>query len=251
MKILNKILILTILFLITSCANYGDKNINKKSEKEYFSSKGFILIYEDSLFENKIVSKKINNKNDVLSHSSLKTNTTVRVTNLDNFKSFEIKVSKKTNYPKIFNGLISKSLAEKLDLDFENPYVEILEIKRNKKFIAKESNTFEEEKNVAEKAPVEEIKINVISEATSSVKKTKKTDKSFLIIISDFYYEDSAIKLKKHLEKSGNLKTIFIKKINKNKYRLSAGPFKNFNSLKSSYISLNNLGFDDLNILRK
>ena len=42
-----------------------------------------------------------------------------------------------------------------------------------------------------------------------------------------------------------------VKKINDNKYRLSVGPFKNFNALKSIYISLNNLGFEDLNIYRE
>jgi hypothetical protein len=251
MKILNKILIVILLPLFSACADYSNKNINTKMEKEYFLSKGFVLVYEESLFENKIVGKKINNNDNILSHSLLKPNTTVRVTNLDNLKSFETKVSRKNSYPKIFNGLISQSLAQKLELDLENPYVEILEIKKNKKFIAKESNTFDEEKNVAEKAPVEKIKVNIINDNSSSGMESKKTDKKFLIIISDFYYEDSAIKLKEHLEKSSNLKTIFIKKINKNKYRLSVGPFKNFNSLKSSYISLNNLGFDDLNILRK
>ena len=251
MKILNKILIVILLPLFSACADYSNKNINTKMEKEYFLSKGFVLVYEESLFENKIVGKKINNNDNILSHSLLKPNTTVRVTNLDNLKSFETKVSRKNSYPKIFNGLISQSLAQKLELDLENPYVEILEIKKNKKFIAKESNTFDEEKNVAEKAPVEKIKVNIINDNSSSGMESKKTDKKFLIIISDFYYEDSAIKLKEHLEKSSSLKTIFIKKINKNKYRLSVGPFKNFNSLKSSYISLNNLGFDDLNILRK
>ena len=38
------------------------------------------------------------------------------------------------------------------------------------------------------------------------------------------------------------------RKISNNKYRLLAGPFKNFNALKSTYISLNNLGFESLNI---
>jgi len=41
---------------------------------------------------------------------------------------------------------------------------------------------------------------------------------------------------------------ISIKKINNKKYRLFVGPFKNFNALKTSYISLNNLGFEILNI---
>ena len=39
-------------------------------------------------------------------------------------------------------------------------------------------------------------------------------------------------------------------KITDTKYRLSVGPFKNFNALKSIYISLNNLGFEGINIYR-
>ena len=70
----------------------------------------------------------------------------------------------------------------------------------------------------------------------------------FIIIISDFYYKDSALNLKKELSKKISLKNISIKKINDTKYRLLAGPFENFNALKTTYISLNNLGFEDLNI---
>jgi len=46
-------------------------------------------------------------------------------------------------------------------------------------------------------------------------------------------------------------KTILLKKINNKKYRLYAGPFKNFNALKKTYISLNQLGFDDLNVYKE
>ena len=53
------------------------------------------------------------------------------------------------------------------------------------------------------------------------------------------------------LENKTKLTNIFVKKINNNKYRLLVGPFKNFNALKSSYISLNNLGFEGLNIFRE
>ena len=42
-----------------------------------------------------------------------------------------------------------------------------------------------------------------------------------------------------------------LKKINANKYRLSVGPFKNFSALKSIYISLSNLGFEDLNVYKE
>ena len=62
---------------------------------------------------------------------------------------------------------------------------------------------------------------------------------------------DSAISLKKHLIEQTKIDKFSIKKINETVYRLTVGPFKNFNSLKSAYISLNNLGFEDLNIIRK
>ena len=50
------------------------------------------------------------------------------------------------------------------------------------------------------------------------------------------------------LIKKTKIDNFSIKKINGKKYRLLAGPFKNFNALKTTYISLNNLGFEGLNI---
>ena len=69
-------------------------------------------------------------------------------------------------------------------------------------------------------------------------------------MINDFYYKESADNLKKKLIKKTNMDNIFVKKINNNKYRLLAGPFKNFNTLKTTYISLNNLGFEGLNVYK-
>ena len=51
--------------------------------------------------------------------------------------------------------------------------------------------------------------------------------------------------------KSTQTNKFSVKRINDNQYRLLVGPFKNFNALKSIYISLNNLGFEDLNIYRE
>ena len=200
------------------------------------------------MYQNKVVNKKINNDKILLLHKSLKTNTDVRITNLKNSKSLDTKVYRKAKYPKIFNVLISEKIASILDLDFENPYVEIIELKKNKTYVAKEGNIFEEEKNVAEKAPVEDIQMNNISDTTknTSVEEIKK--EKFIIIITDFYYKDSALNLKKELSKKISLNNISIKKISNTKYRLLAGPFENFNALKTTYISLNNLGFEDLNI---
>ena len=57
----------------------------------------------------------------------------------------------------------SNKMAKYLDLEVTNPYVEIFTIKENDKFIAKEASIFEEEKNVANKAPVELIDVNDLS----------------------------------------------------------------------------------------
>ena len=53
------------------------------------------------------------------------------------------------------------------------------------------------------------------------------------------------------LIKKTGFSNISVRKISNNKYRLLAGPFKNFNALKTTYISLNNLGFEDLNIIKE
>ena len=234
---------------LINCAGYEKKGTTSKDEKIYYSSSGFALIYSDSLYNNNIINKKINNDQILLVHSTLKKNTLIRITNLKNSKSIDTKVYKKVKYPKIFNVLISKKIASILELDLENPYVEIIELKENKTFIAKEGNTFDEEKNVAEKAPVDDIKMNNISETQNiDDDNNKEKQKKYIILISDFYYKDSALNLKKELSNKIPVNKISIKKINDTKYRLLAGPFENFNALKTTYISLNNLGFEDLNI---
>ena len=96
----------------------------------------------------------------------------------------------------------------------------------------------------------EPSKMDIITEGETITKKSEKNEGLFIIIISDFYYEDSAQKLKNELSKKTNINNFDIKKINNKKYRLFAGPFKTFNTLKTSYISLNNLGFENLDIYR-
>ena len=96
---------------------------------------------------------------------------------------------------------------------------------------------------------MEKIEINDLSKikTTSKVKEKNR----YILLISDFYYLDSAKNLKNELTKKTKLDGFTIKKINNKKYRLYIGPFQNFNSLKSTYISLNKLGFEELNIYKE
>ena len=201
MKLNKFIFTLLLTFLTFSCAEYKTVKTSKQKEKVYYSSMGFALIYENDHYTNKIVDKKINNEKIEVIHNSLRKNTSVKITNPNNGKFFEAVINKKGNYPKFFNLVISQKAASILELDFDNPYVEILEVKKNKKFVAKESNTYDEEKNVAEKLPVDEIKMDDLSKSKKKLLTQKKVKKNnmFLLVISDFYFKESAQDLKKEL----------------------------------------------------
>jgi len=248
MKLTEIIITLTSIVLLYSCADYKTQQTREGVEKNYYFSKGFALVYNEDLYYQKVVNKKFSDEKYGAMHNLLKVNTSVKIINPSNSKFLDIKISKKANYPKIFNIVLSRSAAFALELDMENPYVEVFETKKNKTFVAKESNTFEEEKNVSKKVPVDEVKIDILTEQDVNTKKKIVKKNNFILVINDFYYFDSANDLKKVLREKIKVDNISIKKINNNKYRLFAGPFKSFNTLKTTYISLNNLGFENLNI---
>ena len=251
MIILKKIILLTFIVALYSCANTGVNKNKEVNKKKYYSSFGFALIYDDNLNAQGIINKKIDNTKIITIHSSLRKNTLIKIINPDNSKAIETKIIKNGKYPKIFIIVISKKIADLLEIDENNPYIEIYETKKNKSFVAKEGDMFDEEKKVATNAPVDEIKMDDLSESKIAENKTVSKINKFVIVISDFYYLESANNLKTELIKKTSNNNFLVKKINNNKYRLSAGPFKNFNALKSTYISLNNLGFEELNIYNK
>ena len=231
-----------------SCVDYKANRGTQKEEKQYYSSSGFALIYDDELFLQKIVNKKINNDDIRVMHSQLRKNTPLKIINPVNSKVIETKIYNKSKYPKIFNIVISKKIATILELDVNNPYVEVYEVKKNKIFIAKKADIFEEEKKVAENAPVDEITMDNLSKGELDIKKEILKETNFILVINDFYFEDSANNLKVELVEKTKMNNISIEKINNKKYRLFVGPFKNFNALKTTYFSLNNLGFEIPNI---
>ena len=86
--------------------------------------------------------------------------TKVKITNLLNKKSLVGNVSSKTKNLDFYNSIVSKRISDELNINYNQPYIEIKEIKNNSIFLAKKSKTFEEEKNVANKAPVDTISVN-------------------------------------------------------------------------------------------
>tara|TARA_B100001996_G_scaffold382660_1_gene375127 strand:- start:3447 stop:4181 length:735 start_codon:yes stop_codon:yes gene_type:complete len=236
--------ILLFFILTASCS----AELNKQNARSSYFSSGFAYIYEENDFYNKIVTKKFDNSTFQISHDKLKTGTIVKVMNPENNKSINLKIKKKAKYPEFYQVLLTKAVLEKLELNKDIPFVEIQEIKKNKSFVASKAKTFNEEKNVPNKAPVTEVKINNILKTKESKKiKIKK----FSIIIAKFYSKESAISLKNRLIKemtSFNNKKISIKEKKKNSFELLSGPYNTVNSLKNDYIDLKKYGFEELEI---
>ena len=114
-----------------------------------FINKGFSLIYNDNYYDNKIISKKIDNRSLFIFQKNLKKNTIVKITNILNNKSIIGTVGINADYPSFNNAVLSVRIAEEIDLNEDEPYVEIFEVLENSVFIAKRAKMFEEEKKVA------------------------------------------------------------------------------------------------------
>jgi len=135
------------------------------SSDNNFVNRGFALIYSEDLFNKKIISNIVDEQTLIIFQKYLKKNTQVKITNILNNKSLIAIVGKKSDYPSFNNSVISRRIADELNININEPYVEILEIPKNSVFIAKKAKTFDEEKNVANKAPVNNISINDLNEA--------------------------------------------------------------------------------------
>ena len=241
---------LFLFFFLFSCAE-DVKLINKNNiqVKKTFISKGFTLIYNDNLIKKKTIKKRIDDREYVILHSFLERNTYVKIFNPINSKTVIAKVKYKTNYPIIYNSVITNRIAEELELNYEDPYVEIIEIRKNDTFIVKKAKTFDEEKNVANKAPVTDININVISNGTENTEISSKKNE-YIINIGEYYYLDSAKVVKNRLINEANLTNVKIKKISKNKFRVYVGSYSFFNAMKDPYFAISKLGFEHLDVIK-
>ncbi len=159
-----RILIIIFLFLYSCETNIvNNKKIENIIPVETFSNKGFALVFNDDLKKKKLVNKKIDERSLIIFQKNLKKNTKVKITSLINNKSILAKVGNNSKYPNFYNSVISKRIFDELGLSEIEPYVEITTISENSTFLAKKADMYEEEKNVAEKVPVEGVSISDLS----------------------------------------------------------------------------------------
>jgi len=246
-----KNLLILILFFLCSCSiNVTNKKVAETLSLSGYKNNGFTLVYDDKLYKNEIISSKLDDRDLLIFQKNLKKGTTVKIKNNMNSKSIIAKVGINANYPAFNNSVVSKRIASELGLDFDEPYVEILEILNNSSFIAKKAKTFEEEKKVANKAPVEAISINDLSSNENTVKKNIKKNFSYIIKIADFYFYDSAKLMKKRIKEETKVEKIKLKSLSETNYRVFLGPFNNLNSLKKAFNDINLLNFENIEIIK-
>jgi len=246
-----KILLLIFFFFIVNCST---KTLVKEKKFEIlvnsYSNKGFALVYREDLYKQKIVSNKISERSLIIFQKNLKINTKVKITNILNNKSIIGIVGKNSKYPSFNNSVLSIRIASELDLDKDQPYVEILEILESSTFVAQKAKTYDEEKNVADKAPVDVISINDLNIGNIRNKKIYNTKFSYSIKIAEFYFNDTAKILLNRIKTKSLIENPKIKKISDKKYRVYLGPFNDINSLQKSYNAIKILKFENIEITR-
>ncbi len=241
--------ILIVFILISGCQQYTSNQqikVNIKPEKKY-NNLGFSLIYHEDLNI-----KKLDDRSLQIFHKNLTRKSLVKITNpLNNkFLIAEVK-SNKVKFSNFYNSIITNRIAETLELDKNEPYIEITLISKGSTFVAKKAKTFEEEKTVAEKAPIDGIKISDLNEILENKKDKILNNKfSYSIKVADFYYKKTANLMIDRIKSETSIKNIKLIKLSQNNYRVLLGPFNDINSLKESFEKMSSLYFENLEILK-
>ena len=248
-----KFLLLIIAFFILSACNqeiHKDKKINIISEQKYKNT-GFALVYNNTLKKEKKISKNIDDRSLVIFHKNLRKDSFVKITNPSNQKTIIAKViSNKVKFSEFYNSVITNRIAEELSLNLDEPYIDLVLISQNSTFLAKKVKTFEAERKVAEKVPVDGIKIDNLGTEIKKKVQSNLVKFSYSIKIADFYYKDSAENMIKRIKDETNLKDPIIEKLSNTKYRVLLGPFSDIKKIEESFNEMKSLDFENLEILK-
>ena len=220
-------------------------------DREY-TNQGFALIYDENLFNKKSISKKLDNRGLFIFHTKIRKNSFVKITNPENTKTVIAQViSNKAIFSNFYNSVITKRIVDELLLDENEPYVELSLISNESTFVAKKAKTFDEEKKVAQKAPVDGITIdNLGTEEKKELPKTSQSNFLYSIKIADFYYKDSAENMIQRIKDETKITNPVIKKLSQTKYRVLLGPFNDIKKIQESFDEIEKLNFENLKIIK-
>ena len=248
MKFRNLIFLIFLIFLFgcEQLSKNKSSKLNFKPEKKY-KNIGFALIYNNDLNL-----KSLDQRSLQIFHKTLKAKSQVKITNPLNNKSLiaEIK-SNRVNFSNFYNSIITNRITETLEINPSEPYIEIVLISKDSTFVANKTKTFNEEKEVAQKVPIDGIQISDLSGKSKNKTKKKSEQKfSYSIKIADFYYKKSANLMIDRIRTETSINDVKLVELSKTNYRVLLGPFNDINSLRESFEKMNSLNFENLEILK-
>ena len=245
-----KITLLIILsFFLFNCdqSNNNKSKINNTKFIGKYRNTGFALVYNNDLQNIKPLEERSLN----IYHKSLKKRSMVKITNPENNKYLIAEVkSNRVKFSDFYNSILSMRIAKELELDLDEPYVEVTLVSKDSTFIAKKAKIFDEERSVAEKAPVDGIQIKDLNKKIVKSKLTKIKSFSYSIKVADFYYKDTAQMMVNRIKSEVPIKKLKIITLSKIKYRVLIGPFSDIKTLKESFEKMRLFNFENLEILK-
>ena len=244
-----KIILLLLFNFIVACEQTSNNQLNKANiEQEYrYKNSGFALVSSSDLEKIKLLDERSLN----IYHKILKKNSLVKIINPTNNKYIIAQVkSNRVKFSNFYNSVLSSRIADELELDLNEPYIEIISISKNSTFVAKKAKMFDEERSVAEKAPVDGIQINDLNIKKVKKKISKNKHFSYSIKVADFYYKNSAQLMVDRIKTETSIINISIIGLSKTKFRVLIGPFDDIQSLKDSFEEMDPFDFENLEILK-
>lgn len=231
------------------CVEKADTKF-KKTQADFenrYKNSGFALIYNSDLKD----IKKIEPRSLNIYHKSLKKKSLVKIINPENNKYLIAEVkSSRIKFSNFYNSILSLRIAEELELNLDEPFIELVSITKDSTFIAKKAKMFDEERSVAEKAPVDGIQINDLNVINVKKKTNNSKNFSYSIKVADFYYKDTALLMIDRIKTEASIKKSKIIELSKTKYRVLIGPFNDIKTLKDSFEKMNSFEFENLEILK-
>ena len=205
---------LIILILIFSCA----------SKFNYYEKVGFA---------------KVSKSNDIV--SSLPKGTLIKISNFENKQSLTIRTTKRDTNLKTRLVALPLSVYNEISLDKNFPLIQVLSVKDNKSFTAKNVKIYKEEKTVANKVDFNKIEIQ-------SNDSDKINEKKILLNFGPFYFKTYADNFYKILKFSLKDKSNLFKDYKDKKYLISIGPITNLKEFDNIYLNLSKIGLTGFNI---
>ena len=182
---------------------------------------------------------KVSKSNDIT--TILPKGTLIKISNFENKQSLTIRTTKQDDKLNSRLAELPLNIYNEISLDKNFPLIQVLSVKDNKSFTAKNVKIYKEEKTVANKVDIDKIVIQ-------SIDSDKIYKKKILLNFGPFYFKTYADNFYKILKSSLKDKSNLFKDYKDKKYLISIGPITNLKEFDNIYLNLSKIGLTGFNI---